>query len=201
MAATFSELSLTFPDNFLSASAKWTVPWGASTKSYTEALPPIAKADLSLWSGSGSQLGKFNILALAGSTLTSVTPGTTDTYNLDLQALTDIANESKSAAEVCELIIFNFATADASTLVLQPHGTNGWTAPWADMGTPADGKLRVPPGFTHPTRGGTVPGHVSLFGGNLAAFAVSGSNKVLKLTTAAATLEWRAVIAGRTAAS
>ena len=67
------------------------------------------------------------------------------------------------------------------------------------MTTPANGRLTIPPGYTSPVDGATVPGFAVLWAGNTTAFAVGASNKVLRLYTAAATLDWQVAVVGRDA--
>jgi hypothetical protein len=203
MATTITDLTLTLPANFIAGTmvASTTVGTGARTATHrTVALPKVA---YSLWSGSGSQLDQFNILADVGGTLTNVTPGTTDVANVDLQALSDLAAQTKVAEELVFFAALNFGTTDAGNIYVMPHATNGWTAPFLDMTTPADGKLRVPPGHTDPGTGEVIPGILILASGNLASMPASSSNKVLqvKLSTGAASAEYRIVVAGRSADS
>jgi hypothetical protein len=61
----------------------------------------------------------------------------------------------------------------------------------------------VPPGHTDPVTGEVIPGILILASGNLASMPASSSNKVLqvKLSSGAASAEYRIIVAGRSADS
>lgn len=202
MSVAISALSLVLPDNFIQGSMSVDTTVGTGTRRANHKVLALPKVQFTLWPGSGSQVGLINVLADTGKAMTNGTPGTTDVLDVDIQALTDLAGQAKVGEEAVFLAVLNFATADGANIHVMPHGTNGWTAPFLDMGTPGDGKLRIPPGFVNPA-GVAIPGGLILWGGNLASMPVSSTNKVLsiKLSSGVAAAEVRAIIGARTADS
>lgn len=94
--------------------------------------------------------------------------------------------------------MLNFATDDSAHLIVQPGPSNGWTAPWADMASPTDGRIRVPPGFVGINTGVITPGALLLWGGNLTSLPVTATERVLRLVAAGSPLPYRVVLLGRT---
>jgi hypothetical protein len=201
----YTGLTATIPANFLQGTLKLGQTWGSAEIPTNLQIPSLPSVQIQFWTGTGSQLGRANLLNFASGTLTNVTPGTTDTADIDLAAWDDFLGTSKNFAEVVLLAVLNFATTDGSTLIFggtsATPATNPWVAIFADMATPNLGRIRIPPGFVHPTNNQTIPGILLISGGNLATFATSGTDKVLRLYTAAASVPYRIVAVGRDAAS
>lgn len=198
----YTSVTYSKPANYIAGTLN---PGLTSGSSGSITLDSLQQVELTFWSGSGSQVGLINLLNVKSGTLTSATPGTTDTVDIDLSAFADDFGASKSFAEVCTLDVLNFSTTDGVNLVIGgasgAAATNPWVAPFADMATPTLGRLRVLPGYVHPANTRNVAGGASLWGGNLASFPVSGTSKVLRLYTASASLAYRVIVTGRDAAS
>jgi hypothetical protein len=196
--------SLTYgkPSNFVSGSYAPVQTWGTANLGGRLNIPAIGAVDYELWSGSGTQVGKADVLLLKAGTLTSVTPGTTDLADIDLQTALDVSQVAASIDEVVHLVILSDTTNDGTRLVVEPGATNGFTAPFQDMAAPADGKLSIPAGFVHPTTGTNVPGGCEVWGGNLTSFGVDATHKVLRVRlVAGTTANYRLMLLGRSAAS
>jgi hypothetical protein len=201
----YNQATFSIANNFVQASIQAINAWGNSTTiSPVFKGPPLKEISYGLWPGSGSQLGAIDRVAFPAGTLIDDTPGTTDTIDIDLQALTDPTGATVSLAELVALALFNFSTTAGENLILggtaAAPATNPWTSPFSAMTTPANGRLTIPPGYTLNGQSFYNPLLIS-GGGNLAAHAVGDTNKVIRLYTAAPSLSWGMIVVGRSAAS
>lgn len=205
----YNSLTVGLPGNLISGSIEGGASWGSDALQGAIAIPSLPPITFNKWSGTGSQAGLVDLLHFGGDpfsgTLTSTTPGTTDTVDLDLQAAIDLFGTSKSYAEAVLLAVLNYSTTDGDELIIggdaSDPATNPWVAPFAAMTDPTLGRLTVGPAHVDPVTGRTIPGGQLLWSGSLSAFPVSGTSKVLRLFTDAASLPYRVLLAGRSAAS
>jgi len=199
----YRDVSASMPTNFFTALLDPGLTWGGKAIGKPFAIPSLVGPGLTFYPGTGSKLGKVNLMHFDSGMLTDSTPGTTDTKDIDLKVILDVLGTSKAYVSLCALLVCNLSTTDGVDLVIggsaASPATNPWTSPFAAMTTPGNGRLTVPSGYVSPVDGSAVPGILTLWAGNLTAFPVGASNKVLRLYTAAASLPWQIAIVGRDA--
>jgi hypothetical protein len=133
----------------------------------------------------GTGLGNINLLGYRTGTAAAA-PST-----LDLAAITDPEGNPINFARVRAIEFLNFATADASILLLDGTVANAWKAPFNAIAT---AKLVILPGRLVGTS--PVPGGALLWGANLTGYVTSGTSKVISLDPGAATIPWRVGLFG-----
>jgi hypothetical protein len=144
----------------------------------------------------GIGLGQFNRVGVKDGTLTSVTPGTTDTLLFDLTTMLDPAGAASVLAEGVLVAVMNHATTAGYTLEVGAAASNPYTG-FLGGTTP---KIILPPGHLDPIDGIARPAVFLIASGCLAGVgAVSGASKILKLYTAAASLAYSVIVLGRSA--
>lgn len=144
----------------------------------------------------GTVAGKFDLVGVASGTMTNVTPGTTDTVQIDLKALTDPLGAAVTTMVKCiGMFFFNFAQDDVSILTVEPAATNPFTSFFSGTGG-----INILPAHQDPSSLSWKYGFGSVGGMNTSGYAVGTTNKGIKLTSGASTsLPWRAIILGRSA--
>ena len=198
----YSSISWGLPGNFVSASMEPVLAFGTQSIGASLKIPSMTPPAFTLWDGVVPATGLINLLTVASGTLTDVTPGITDTVDIDLKVMADLVGTNQAHAKLASLVVLNFCTTDNKPLVIggtaASPATNPWTSLFTDMTTPANGRLRVQSGYLN-AAGQTVAGGLILWTGCITAFAVGASNKVLRLYTAGASVPYRVIVAGRDA--
>lgn len=133
----------------------------------------------------GTGLGNINLLGYKTGTATAAAS------TVDLSTITDPEGNAINFARVRAVEILNFATADASILLLDGTVTNAWKAPFNSIAT---AKLVILPGRL--VGGTTQPGGVLLWGANLTGYVTSGTSKLIVLDPGAATIPWKVGLLG-----
>jgi hypothetical protein len=160
----------------------------------TVPAPPIDSLDLDYGATGGA--GTVNRVCHASGTGTNVTPGTTDTFNLDLTALVDPQGTAiTDMTKLVAIVTFNFAMTDGSYLTIGPATAN----PFSSMFSGTGGVI-VGPGYIYPGDGSNKYGVDLRVAGNASAYAIASGNKGIKITTGTSvSLPFRTIILGRTA--
>lgn len=168
------------------------IAFGSSTIRGGLTPPTIPAIELVL----GQLAGQFDLVALASGTLTNVTPGTTDTANIDLKALVDpVGNAITTMVKCVGILTLNLAQDNVSYLTIGPGASNGFTSMFSGVGG-----VIVPPAHQDSSSLAWKYGFDARLGANLAAYAVSSTNKTIKLTSGSSvSLPYRMIILGRTA--
>lgn len=172
----YTDAQITIAGNILSGWLNPGISAGSlGTLSTKYPIPNIPGATFALGTGAG----KFNLMTVLAATLTAATE------EIDLTTLTDPGGQAINFARIKGYGLFNFSVAGGSSagnLIVGGAASNPWAAPFDGTGT---SKLVVGPG---PSSG--VPGGVVHWFGDATGLAVSGTSKVLKLDSGAATVPW-----------
>lgn len=184
-----SDAHATIPANLIGASFDPGYAFGSVVVSKDIDVPQV-NAAIQFLNGTG--LGQIDRIGVAGGTLTNVTPGTTDTFDLNLAALVNpVGVAFTDLAKVAALLILNDETTAGRVLTADFGQTNGAT----NLMT---GTVPIQPGHLDPQFGSARTSGLFLFSGSLAGYAVDSTHRVVRLTSgSAASLSWRAYVLGR----
>lgn len=168
--------------------------FGAYQYKNVVSAPTLPSLDLDYGPSGGA--GTINRVCHAYGTGTSVTPGTTDTFNIDLTALVDPQGAAiTDMVKLVAIATFNYAEDNASYLTIGPGSSN----PFSSMFSGTGGVI-VGPGYVYPGDNSVKYGVDMRVAGNAAAYAIASGNKAIKITTGSSvSLPFRTIMLGRTA--
>lgn len=190
---TYSGASADLVTNFFNYTLQGGITFGTATIPST--LPSVTIPAISLSYLDAGGVGTFNRIAHVSGILTNVTPGTTDTANVDLKALNDPYGVAfTDLTKLIGILTVNLANDNVSYLTFGPGATNGLSSLFSGTGG-----LLIGPGHTSPVDGQPKPGVFFVLSANVAAYAVSSTIKTVKYTSGSSTsLPYRSVFIGRT---
>lgn len=158
--------------------------FGTYAQKSITSLPSVRSGQMKFGTGAGN----VNLLATVTGTLVA------STVNIDLTAVLDPNGTSKNWARVKAIAIYNFSTTDGNKLLVGGAASNAWAAPFNGSATAI---LVVPAGWIDSGDGASAyPGVVLIAGANATALATSGTSKVLKLDSGAATIPYGVALVG-----
>ena len=192
---TYTTLTGGLPANFFNFNFRSSATIGTLAAGPSLSMPALNAMNLSYNAAGG--VGTLDQVASVSGSLINTTPGTTDTYLLDLTNLTDpVGNNFTDCIKVCAICFLNFSTTAATPITVGAAASNAWTG-WLGASTHT---ITVPNGYTDPSSSNAIPGVVIVATGSAAALTVGGSSKVVKLYASyASSVTYGVVILGRNA--